>query len=121
MFARRPDPTCLPCVCRTAAAALVVLFVAGVGTSPAQQATGALAVSVTVVRSATIEIPTSALLSGGVVARTAATAITIKAGTAPIPAAQVGTPLPAASGPKNGVPVLTQPAPGRTPAISIQF
>jgi hypothetical protein len=105
-------------LCRTAAATLLAVFVAGVGPAPAQQASGALAVSVTVVRSATIDVPTSPLLSGALQAQTAGASVSVRPGTSLLPTAPARTTLPSA-GSKGGVPVVTPSTNGRT--LSIQF
>jgi hypothetical protein len=118
MSAARPAPTCRTRVCRTAAAALVALFVAGAGVAHAQQANRALAVSVTVVRSAIIEVPTTAQLGLNPTADAAA-AVNIRYRAAiglPSPTVPTAQTLPGA---KTTAPVVAPAANGRT--LSIQF
>jgi hypothetical protein len=118
MPAGRSGSTCRPCVCRLAAAALVALFIAGAGMARAQQPAGALAASVTLVRSAAIEIPATALRGVNPTADAAA-AINIRYGLAtrlPGPATPPPPTLPSA---KDRAPVVSPPANGR--ALPFQF
>jgi hypothetical protein len=98
--------------------ALAGALLAGAAPVNAQQASAAVAVSVTVVRSATIDVPTTALLNSGVPAQTAAASITIRPNTTTLPTAPMRTTLPTVNV-KSGQPVVAPPADGRP--LSIQF
>jgi hypothetical protein len=101
-----------------AAAAVLAGFMAGASVAHAQQSSGTLAVSVTVVRSATIATSGTDLLSGTSAPRAQGSSVTVRHGamTTTFPA---GAASPAVATSGNRVPLVSPAANGRT--LSIQF
>jgi hypothetical protein len=101
-----------------AAAVVLAGFLAGAGPAAAQQWSSPLAVSVTVVRSATIATSGTDLLGGPSAPPAQGTSVTVRHGamTTTVPA---GTTSPAVATSGNRLPVVSSAANGRT--LSIQF